>query len=289
MLASTSGKELRNPQVLDDLKTEVTAATHLSTTVPAIAADAEAITAQVGDLEAQHGALQKQSASLRRALDAVAVEKAAKLQEAVSAKESHSITVTDANGYKQKITVMIGSWIPGTKTELLETAWKGVGGTGSMPLTGSYSRSAAGLTEAEFTANDAAYVFGTVSIENLTPDFDASGFNNGNSWVYLKALVQSGDAFVPWNDLSESCGELVQGVQYDDETDVSIVYSNTFVKADMTSDRWGPVPFVIGADTVFSPKYPKGNPALSQARFFLSSGVGFGALVDSGFEVERTW
>ena len=284
VLASTNGQELTDPKLLDDLKREVAAAASLSTTVPVIAADAAAITAQVEGLKAQHAALKARSASLERALDAVATNKTAKLQEAASARDSHTITVTDSNGYKQKITVNIGSWIRGTKTDLLETAWQGVGGKGTMPLTGRYSRSAAMLTEAEFTANDAAYLFGTLTIENLTTDFDASGFNNGNSWVYLKARSGNGGG-----DLSLTSGELVKGVQYDNDTDVSILSFGPFVKANMTSDQWGPVPFVIGADTVFTPKYPEGNPTLSEATFLLYGGANFGSRVDSGFKVGKTW
>jgi hypothetical protein len=37
---------------------------------------------------------------------------------------------------------------------------------------------------------------------------------------------------------------------------------NQLFRVDMKSNEWGLVPFVIGADTVFSPMFPEVNPEL---------------------------
>ena len=289
VLESTRGEELRNPKVLEELRSQVKAAEGATVSIPAIASEAGAVAGQVADLRAQHARLQVQYEDLQAAVDTVATEKTAKMQQVVSAMKSYSIKAIDGNGNRQKITVRIGSWIKGSDTELVEMGWQGVGGEGEMPLTGTYSRQSAGLTDATFTQKDAAYVFGTMSIENLTPDFDAENFNGGAAWVSLKLLVPFDGAFTSWRDLSWECGEVVQAVQYNDGVDTSVMYGNQLAKANMTSDEWGPVPFVIGVDTVFSPKHRKGDPVLVDTRFVLSSAPFIKVTGDTEFRIKKTW
>ena len=300
LLYETKGKDITDPNLLERLRNEIDSAKKFSVTIPVVGSDATAIKQQIQDLITKQSELQKQSNSLNDAIsainvskqkliDQIAAEKEAKLQEAITPKDSHLIIVTDEKGNKEKITITIGKWIKGSENLLLDKAWKTVGGNGPMPLIGKYSRKAAMLTDATFTPNDAAYVFGTVSIENATPNFNAKNFGNGNSWVYVSLKIPFDGMFTDWRPVDFEVGDVVQGIQFSSGTDCEIMYQNQFVRADMVSNQWGPIPFVIGADTVFSPKYPNGNPAMDNINFFLSGNFGMKLEGDSRFKIGKSW
>jgi hypothetical protein len=271
LLDGTNAKDLADPKLLDQLRSEINSAKNLSVNVPDIASDTDAIKQQNQVLTRKKSELQKQSESLdiavseikeskQKLIDQIAAEKEAKIIDAITPKDTHSIIATDDNGNKEKITITIGKWIKGSDTALLDKAWKIVGGTGSMPLTGA------------FHTENGAYAFGTVSIENMTPNFSAKSFDGGKSWVYL------GNGY----EQAVQARQYLSGVSCDTED------NNPLVEADMTSNKWGPAPFVTGLLNVFTPKYPEGNPDLTDNTFYLSSNVTW---ADDKVEVKigKTW
>lgn len=285
LLSATKKKDVADSNVLDKLQNEIDSAKKVSVDVPQIASDTVAIKQQIQDLTSKKSELQKQSDNLDGAVsaiksskqkltDQIAAEKAAKLIEAITPKDSHSITVTDSNGNKEKITIKIGKWVKGSETDLLEKAWKAAGGTEAMPLTGSYSGDSVS-NGGTFQPKYAAYVFGTVSIENMTPDFSAKNFSNGNSWVFLKPGF--------YNGANVQCRQYSSGSSCD-----SIGSYNQLVRADMKSNEWGPVSFVIGVETAFSPNFPEGDPKLTDSDFNLSSGS-FRDEGDTKFQIGKSW
>lgn len=304
LLSETKAENLADPNLLGQLQSEIDTAKNFSASVPNIASDIDAIKQQIQDMTTTKTELQKQFDSLDSAVSAIKEskkkliaqidgEKKAKLQEAITPKDTYSITATDANGNKEKITIKIGKWIKGSETELLDKAWGIVGRSGSMPLTGSYGgdRTRPGGT---FHPKDAAYVFGTVSIENMTPDFSAKNFYNGQSLVYLTPKVHFESKNMYIGDLvpleSLGFGNVVQGRQYSSESSCDLVSdgSNPLVLADMTSNTWGPCAFVIGVEDVFTPNYPEGNPKLNDVYFILSS-VALSGEGDTKFNIEKSW
>jgi hypothetical protein len=292
LLNSTNGKDLADPSLLDQLRNEIGSAKNMTVAIPAIASDTAAIKQQIQDLTNKKSELQNQLDSLTSAVSAVqqsrqtlndqiAAAKEAKIQEAITPKDAHSIIATDGNGNKEKITIHIGKWLKGSDTQLLDKAWKIVGGTGSMPLTGT---TYGGTT---FTPDDAALVFGTVSIENLTPNFDAKNFAYGNTDVDLNPYLHLSDPYWDGNSICpvyavQCSNKIITGYQ-------EIGHYDSLITADMTSNRWGPAPFVIGVDAVFAPNYPNGLP-LNDCVFTLTSHLG-GVEVegDTKFKIGESW
>ncbi len=285
LLSATNKKDLADSKVLDQLQNEIDSTKKLSFDVPSIASDTAAIKLQIQELGTKKGEIQKQlnsldgvvsaiDASKKKLADQVAAEKEAKLIAAIAPKDSHSITVTDGNGNKEKITIKIGKWVKGSETDLLEKAWKAAGGTGAMPLTGKFDGNV-GSVGGTFQPKNAAYVFGTVMIENLTPDFDAKNFAGGNNWVYLGH--QFGN--VP----------RVQCLQYSDGLSCEPPVGSTLVRPTMTSNTWGPVSFVIGVQNVFTPNFPEGDPGLTDGDYNLSSVASNLYGQDGLFQIGKSW
>jgi hypothetical protein len=284
-LTETKAEDVADPNVLVQLRNEINTAKSFSVDIQSIASDTSEINKQVEDLTIQKNTLKKQYDSLNGAvsaigkskqklIDDVAVAKEAKIQEMITPRNTYSVTVTDGDGNKEKITITIGSWIRGSETEILKKAWAKVDGDGSMPLTGSISVESA---EVEFTPSASAYVFGTVTVDNVTPNFDAALFNRGNSEVHL-SLKTPGAEF----------GAVAQAIQAT-SMKYRLLDSNAPFRLLMKGNIWGPVPFVIGAQTVFSPNYPDGNPELNKARFSLSGPPVLNAEGDTAFQIGKTW
>lgn len=310
LLANTNAKDLADQTLLEQLRGVIDSEKQYSVDVPKIASDTDAINRQVKNLATTKVELQKHYDALHKSVDAIneskqklqnqiAAEKEKKIQEAITPKDIHSITVIDNNGNKEKITVKISSWIKGSETNMLQRAWNNVGGEGEMPLNED-SYSGAGLTGIKFSGKNGAFVFGTVSIQNMTPDFPAKDFGNGDSRASLSLRIPNGDPnkfFTDWRDPGfEGFGNIVQARQYGDEhggkkVDKGLVGgAEPLVRADMTSNNWGPVPFAIGIDTVFSPKNPNGNPKMDDIYFFLGyGGAFFKTEGDARFQIGKTW
>jgi hypothetical protein len=258
---STSGDELADPSLLDVLSVELDMAKTFSADIPEIAADVEQINQQVEEINTQKINLQTQYESLSSAIDAVHKSKqelenkiVTEQQEALNHRDTYSGTATDADGYEFKFTLTIGSWIKGSETELINQAWQNVGGSGDMPLTSSFTyKGAGGGSNGTGTISPeyAVYVFGTIGVENITPDFDFSG--QKTIWLRLPAIGGNGLA------------GLAYAIQYSNGTQR---YAGSLTEAiNMKSNKWGPVPFVIGVIDVFSPNFPDGNPALDDLHF----------------------
>jgi hypothetical protein len=295
--ASANSTEFTDPKLLVKLQSEVDSAEKVAVDVPEVADDTATINKQIIDLTARKKTIQKQIDSLNDAasvvqkiVDQIAAVKEAALIEAVTPKDSHIITATDSDGNKETITIKIGKWIKGSETATLDKAWSIIGGTGSMPLTGSYDGNGY-TTGGTFRPDDSAYVFGTVSIQNSTPDFSADNFSNGNSWATLSPQVKSDGFFTGWEDLtSAGFGGVVQCREYSTGAVCNRVGgSNQLVNAKMSGNAWGPVSFVIGVETVFTPKYPDGNPKLNDAHFLLSGTSSTTTTGDTDFQIGKSW
>jgi hypothetical protein len=301
MIEEITAEDVLDAQTIEWLKTVCdNTSSEGKADIPEMAVDLAAIEKQTGNLNNEIKRLQAAYDELDQAINAVrdsqqvlvdkiSAEKEAKLNEAVSAKSTHSVVLTDSDGNKQKVTLAIGSWIKSTETELLKRAWNNVGGNGDMPLAaGSYSAGPYSGS-AQFIGDNAAFAFGTVTVENLTLDFPASNFGNGNSQVNLSLQIPFNGLFSNFRDPEyEGFGISVQARQYSDgsggtKIEKNTMYGNPLVRPKMESNKWGPTPFAVGVDKVFTPNHPEGNPKFDEIWFFLS-GEG-----DDKFQIGRTW
>ena len=311
LLYITKKTDLADPSLLDQSQREIDSAKKVTVDIPHIATDTTTIDQQIKGLTAKVSDLQKQSDALDSALaaiyaskqklaDQIAAAKEAKLTEAITPKDTHVITATDMNGNKETITIKIGKWIKGSETATLDKAWKIVGGTDSMPLTNSYSDPSNYVGgNGPFHPESAAYVFGTVTIQNSTPSFSAKNFDNGDSYVSLFPTYLS-----PSEKLEKKCPScsvtngqglktvgLGQGVvcrQYSSGASCDI---GVLARADMKQNTWGPLPFIIGIDTVFSPNFPDGNLKLNDVHFILSCNYIDTTMTvdDLSFQIGKSW
>lgn len=183
---------------------------------------------------------------------------------------AHSITAEDSNGNKQRVTLEIGSWIRGNNLAVLDAVWLKVGGLGQMPL-----------AEGEYRdMENAAFVFGTMAVENVTPDFPAKNYGEGNSYgIFLQPKVGAThdgakllyEPVIPLERLSETSVGLINALQcrqYGDRTSCDAVgQHNPLGRPGMTSNHWGPMAFVMAIQNVFTPNYPDGNPSFPNIEF----------------------
>lgn len=287
LLSQTTAADLTDPTLLDALKNAADSAQNYTVDIPTVASGISSINQQIVDLTNIKNEFQQRSDALNSAYSAVEkskqdladkikAEKEAKLRAAISPNATYTTIVTDGKGNKQKITITIGSWIKGSETDYLEKAWQIVGGTGLMPLNGSSSGEGLG-----FDPKVSTYVFGTITITNLTPDFKADNFANGQSWVYL----------TPYGNEFRQLGVAVQGRQYSTGSICDMVSgSNPLVCASMSSNNWGPAPFVIALSSVFSPNYPEGNPDLDKVVFHLKTSIYVTKTEgDTEFQIKKSW
>ncbi|MET4160030.1 hypothetical protein [Agromyces sp. PvR057] len=283
LLASTPPDQVADPDTIAGLRALVDQAALADATVPDRGASAELLRSQITELDGRRSDMDLSATGLVAAMDLVRSSVHDRVLQQVTANATYSIEAVDGNGNAERITLAIGSWVRGDDSALLDEAWASVGGLGTMPLL-------AGTDG--FTAADGAFAFGTVSIENTTPDFPAENFANGNAWVYLTPLIEFDGFFTDWHDPSfEGLGATMQARQYTSGASTDAVSGlNPLIRADMsTSDRWGPVPIVIGLDTVFSPNFPEGNPKLDAIHFTLRPAALLDATGDTSFQIGRSW
>lgn len=299
LVTDTKTGDLTDPSLLEALKKQIDLAKADTDSIPTIGSETDEIKQQIEELMGRKEELQSQLDSLDNSILAIsdskekmvkqiAAEKEVKINEAISPNNTYSIIVTDGKGNKEKITIKIGNWIKGSETDLLGKAWSKVGGSGSMPLTGPFS----GGT---FQSKEAAYVFGTVLIENMTPEFTAKNFSDGDISVTLSPDVPVDEYFAKRRCLTDFGLTVAQGREYVSEINGSEINCNLvggqkpLVQADMVSNSWGPVPFVIGVENVFTPKFPEGDPKFYEASFYLTGA--FATLIegDFQFQIGKTW
>lgn len=184
-------------------------------------------------------------------------------------------TVTDSNGYRMKLTFRVGKWIKGSDTSALEAAWESVGGDGGVPLVSTVSSEGWGT----YNAVGNAIVFGTVEVQNLSTEYPVSGFGNGNHAIKFEPNAHLYDRNADYGTVIAKIGPMAiatgvsSGLIESGFPRFSAENKFTLVNPSMNTDTWGPVPFAVGIDRVFSPKYPKGNPMLKKVEFTVGVGL----------------
>ncbi|MDQ4213447.1 hypothetical protein [Microbacterium capsulatum] len=283
LLAAIGDDSVADPSARASLQKLVDEAAKVDVTKPGIAGDTAAIKGQTADLQKRVETIQKLSSGLDDGVSAVKASAQALVDRKIAPSSTYTIEATDGNGNKERITIKIGSWVKGSDAATLDKAWNLVGGKDKMPLS---------VGSDGFTPADGAFVFGTVQIENLTTAFPAANFSGGSAWVYLTPLIKFDGMFTNWHDPSfEGMGATMQARQYSSGSASDAVGgAHPLIKADMSKgNTWGPVPFVIGLDTVFTPNNPNGNPKLDDIQFSLGSTIVAKVTGDTTFRIGKSW
>lgn len=89
-----------------------------------------------------------------------------------------TFTLDNGAGYQLKATITLGPWLQGSDTAALDSAWHQLSGKIGMPLvSGTYRRDYTNNTYSmRLDSAHAAYLFGTITFENLSQGKDPSDF-----------------------------------------------------------------------------------------------------------------
>jgi hypothetical protein len=198
--------------------------------------------------------------------------------DAVKPKYTQSDTGKDLYGYSATGTLKIGDWIKASDAEALNLGWRAVGGSGDFPnLSDLRQRLGAvpGILSG-FSNRSSAVVFGTVKIQNNTPDYQTMTL-----YTYRKKLLSNlgGICMV----IQDSNG--IRHVPIDSSRMLADDgYMNAFLIDSNTARN--EVPFAIILPAVFTPNHPDGDPGID------GFGFHFGPLFYGGEDniyIEKTW
>lgn len=181
---------------------------------------------------------------------------------------SFSYTITDRDGYTYEISYEVSPWILLSNEEVINAAWAEVGGNNKLPGFDGWGLKWDGSVyfrpndipkggSREFWTypmSDMYYCMGKVSVRNTTDGWDISESNK-----------RSFDAVLGWK--SGSTIPEIEHISIGAYTIGKTFYSSAtkeqancvLISPSMTSNKWGPVSFVLMAPENFSPKYPDGQ------------------------------
>ena len=185
----------------------------------------------------------------------------------------------EQDGYTMEVELRYSPWILQSKRDELTDVWRQLGQVGELPTLDqgwNFEKYAGNLywhrnsyvVNFSCKMNDMYYVLGTISLKNIT----------GGGWSITKN--RSVDVSVMFR--LQSGAE--RYTEYRDEREYSIFklyYKTPKVTSGagdlyphMTSDRWGPVGFVVGIPEYFSPKTPYGTAQdiLADAALYFGEG-----------------
>lgn len=216
----------------------------------------------------------------------------------------YSFTYTTLEGYEVVATIKVGEWIKASDRNRIDQEWSQLGGKSEAPIMSSFDAYSFGREE-HYYDDTCAVVLGTVSFRNITDGYDVSEAHPISGDMVL--LVKNAISNAP-----------IMMVEYANERRMSYVYLNngrdggeeggfvpynktpSIFTAHMTSNHWGPAPFMIAVRDVFGPKYgPGGKEGLENMEFRIMP-KGFGTdfvfypqpqqlETAVGFTIKKTW
>ena len=167
----------------------------------------------------------------------------------------YQMAYTDIEGYSFKVTCRVSPWLLQSKKDLVSATWDSISKGKELPNIDDWGFQKYGeyytLSDDvgfsfESKIDDMYYAMGTIEIENTTSGFHFTSDRTGHPKVQI---IKEG--------LFNYEGKFISRVFLgnEDKTDTRGVVVN----AKMTSDKWGPVPFVIAYAEHFTPNSPKGE------------------------------
>lgn len=162
----------------------------------------------------------------------------------------------DNSGYTFEATVKISPWINTKNTDYVTAAWNEVGNGKTIPdfdpNERAYYNGKCGF-DGITNLTDMYYCIGELTVKNITPDWSISSDNPIISQDVCLSPVQKADE----NSTSVRNSRTIAKVTYSNE--VKSNYTWAIISPKLTSDNWGPVPFVFAHYDRKTPKYPNGE------------------------------
>lgn len=162
----------------------------------------------------------------------------------------------DNSGYKFEATIKISPWINTKNTDYVTAAWNEVGNGKTIPdfdpNERAYYNGKCGF-DGITNLTDMYYCIGELTVKNITPDWSISSDNPIISQDVCLSPVQKADE----NSTSVRNSRTIAKVTYSNE--VKSNYTWAIISPKLTSDNWGPVPFVFAHYDHKTPKYPNGE------------------------------
>ena len=168
--------------------------------------------------------------------------------------DEYKLNYTDPDGFSYEVTCRISPWILQSDSENLNPTWNSISKRHELPTinTWGFQKSGGVYRFSEFYINtfeskidDMYYAVGTLSIKNTTKGFSFSKDRIG----YPNIQIGSGLS-------SRTDKQMITRIYFGNEETTSSIAVQA--KAKMTSDNWGPVPFVIAYAEQYTPNYPNG-------------------------------
>ena len=162
---------------------------------------------------------------------------------------------TDVEGYSFHVVCKVSPWILQSNAEVLNATWDSIADGQELPTINtwgfqkhgdSYSYTEYYTPSFNAKIDDMYYALGTIEITNVTEGFSFTPERPG----YPKVQILK-DAFVRYGE------KLITRVYFGSEGRTSTL--GIIANAKMTSNQWGPVPFVIAYAEHYTPNNPNGE------------------------------
>ena len=209
----------------------------------------------------------KDAANIEEETEEIASE-AGEIPTSINWKE-FTVKREDLDGYTFDITYKLSPWILLKENEeLVQSVWSGISNGNTLPGINDWGlKNGNGVFYKNFNTglfysslSDAYYCMGTVEITNTTNGWDFTPDNpyHVNCGLHFHIEKKEGSTADVFS---------ISRMFYSNEVDE---YENIIINAEMTSNHWGPIPFVIMSPEEFTPKYPNGENIERMLRSVLS-------------------
>lgn len=267
VLESISKTDIADPALLEVLCTVTeNGRAEAEISVPSMTSTAEEIQTQTREILEQANALQNLASEINNAVAAVEDSQQqltdAKRMEGVTAKEACIGTVSTSTGYRAEYVVSVTHWIRASDTESLQLAWKGVGGTDGVPSISQFHSS----TNDGYTETNAAVAFGSISFRNVTEGFDITQ-DNPVSFSVIVGVDNLMDICAKTNGYGPAIY-----IKYDNPKTFTFLRDLTKIAPLMTSNSWGPAPFMVVCPNAYTPNDPNGISELENFTLIFQGG-----------------
>lgn len=163
---------------------------------------------------------------------------------------NHHVEYTDGDGYVFEVDCQLSPWILLSNSEVINATWDSISQGNELPTLDAWGFEKYGdeyTYENDYeniTIHDMYYAVGTISVNNITEGLNFSPERPGYPVIGLSCVINN--------------PKLVSRVYYGNTIRDETGFGATFYP-EMTSNNWGPVPFVIAYAEHYTPSNPDGE------------------------------
>jgi hypothetical protein len=197
------------------------------------------------------------------------------VDERYTAMNTYTTEYTTGSGYNLKATLNIGNWIKSSDDDAVTAAWGSIGGIVS-PL--SYLDGMG----AGYRKDRSIVAFGTLQVGNDTPGWD----------ITAEYPLEINLNFLAKNEIGQTAYNMHRlAIDYSSGMEYGRVYDSKFVAigANMKSNHWGPVRFMLAMPSVFSPNTPNGDEKPNYEYLFSWGSYTAGGDLSISVSLDKSW